>query len=362
MTHSQNVILIIDDHPTNLGVLFEALEHAGHKVFIHTRAQTALDVIPEILPDLILLDVMMPGLDGFETCRRLKANPATQDIPVIFMTALNDVVDEVRGFELGAVDYIVKPIQVEKTLARVNAHLTIRKLQKQLETKNAELDAFAHTVAHNLKNPLGNMVAYANYLTEFSETITSDDLAEFAQGIEQSAQHTINIVNELLLLANVRKGTVSAKPLDMAAIVGRAKERLVLEIESAAARISEPDVWPVAVGHAPWVEEVWVNYLSNGLKYGGRPPQLVLGAAPEGDGQICFWVQDNGAGIPAEEQPALFTEFTRLNQVRTKGHGLGLSIVRRIVERLGGRVGVKNSTAGQGSTFFFTLPGNDLTE
>jgi two-component system sensor histidine kinase/response regulator len=116
-----------------------------------------------------------------------------------------------------------------------------------------------------------------------------------------------------------------------------------------------PKTWPVALGYGPWVEEVWVNYLSNGLKYGGQPPRVELGATAQPDGQVCFWIRDNGSGIPPEAQTRLFTPFTRLDQVRAEGHGLGLSIVRRIVEKLGGQVGVK-SEAGQGSVFTFTLP------
>ena len=121
------------------------------------------------------------------------------------------------------------------------------------------------------------------------------------------------------------------------------------------AEIIQPASWPVVVGYAPWVEEVWVNYLSNGLKYGGRPPCLELGATPQADGQIRLWVHDNGPGIPPAEQSRLFTEFVRLGEVGLKGHGLGLSIVRRIVEKLDGQVGVE-SQVGRGSTFYFTLP------
>ena len=115
------------------------------------------------------------------------------------------------------------------------------------------------------------------------------------------------------------------------------------------------DSWPRALGHAAWVEEVWANYLSNAIKYGGQPPRVMLGAEPQQDGMVRYWVRDNGPGLAPEDQARLFTPFTRLDQVRVKGHGLGLSIVRRIVEKLGGQVGVE-SQLGQGSTFFFILP------
>ena len=174
-----------------------------------------------------------------------------------------------------------------------------------------------------------------------------------------------SIVDELLLLAEVRKvEEVETKPLDMANIVVRARERLTHIIEKHQAEIILPAVWTAALGHAPWVEEVWVNYLSNAIKYGGQPPRIELGATPSqspppgGDAQgrmVRFWVRDNGPGLTPEEQARLFTPFARLDQVGTKGHGLGLSIVRRIVEKLGGQVEVE-SKVGQGSIFSFTLP------
>jgi adenylate cyclase len=136
---SKGVIVIVDDKPTNLGVLFDFLTDSGFKVLVAQDGESAIEKVNYGHPDLILLDVMMPGIDGFETCRRLKANPLTQDIPIIFMTALSDTVDKVKGFNLGAVDYVIKPVQQEEVRARVTTHLTIRSLQKKLEAQNAQL-------------------------------------------------------------------------------------------------------------------------------------------------------------------------------------------------------------------------------
>jgi signal transduction histidine kinase len=133
-------------------------------------------------------------------------------------------------------------------------------------------------------------------------------------------------------------------------------QRLAYMIDECSAEITLPDSWPIALGYGPWVEEVWVNYLSNALKYGGQPPRIEVGATVQADGTVRFWVCDNGPGLASEEQARLFTPSTRFDQVRAKGHGLGLSIVRRIVRKLGGQVGVE-SEIGQGSIFSFTLPG-----
>jgi CheY-like chemotaxis protein len=140
MEASNNTVLLVDDNPANLKLLYTTLEEEGYELLVLTSGEAALESVKHRLPDIILLDVMMPGIDGFETCRRLKAAAPTRDIPVIFMTVLSDTVDEVKGLELGAVDYITKPIQVERVLARVKTHLTIRVLQKELQEKNAQLE------------------------------------------------------------------------------------------------------------------------------------------------------------------------------------------------------------------------------
>jgi DNA-binding response OmpR family regulator len=137
--HNKQNILIVDDNPTNLGLLLEYLADAGFRVLVAESGESALKRTGYFKPDIILLDVMMPGIDGFETCRRLKENKETKEIPIIFMTALANTADKLKGFELGAVDYITKPLQYEEMLARVTTHLTIRELQKELEEKNARL-------------------------------------------------------------------------------------------------------------------------------------------------------------------------------------------------------------------------------
>ena len=142
----------------------------------------------------------------------------------------------------------------------------------------------------------------------------------------------------------------------MGSVVSAATERLAHLIEDHEAHVTVPDAWPIAQGYAPWLEEVWVNYLSNALKYGGKPPQIELGASVH-DGTIRFWVRDNGSGIAPKDQDRLFTPFTRLEQVRAQGHGLGLSVVRRIMDKLDGNAGVESSgVPGEGSLFYFGLP------
>jgi signal transduction histidine kinase len=366
---NQDTILVVDDNPVQLKLALHFLRRTGYDVLIATSGEEALEQVGDVRPDLILLDVLMPGIDGFETCRRLKDGEETRDIPIIFMTSLSDTADKVKGFEFGAVDYVTKPIQPRELLARINTHLTIRNLQKSLQQEIverekliAELDAFAHTVAHDLKSPLTSIVGYANVLVEQHTAISGDDLTRYLQVIAQNGYRMNNIIGELLLLASVRAmEDIEIKPLDMAAIVSEARGRLTYMIEEYEAEIDLPESWPAARGYGPWVEEVWANYLSNAIKYGGRPPRVELGATervdrgPDGFEVVRFYVRDNGDGLTPGEQERLFTPFERLDQVKAMGHGLGLSIVGRIMSKLQGQVGVE-SEIGVGSTFWFSLP------
>lgn len=369
-------ILIVDDALPNLRLLSRMLTHHGYQVRGVSNSSMVMTVVHAEAPDLILLDINMPGQNGYEVCEALKADSATAEIPVIFMSALDDVLDKVRAFAVGGVDYIPKPFQIEEVLARVETHLTIQTLQKQLrqqvqalqsltrdmvhangqlQASNNELNAFAHTVAHDLKNPLASIMLTTDvterYLTQGMADRAIQTLAAMRQGVHKLD----NIIDELLLLASVRKETVTKTPLAMGRIVTQALLRLQRMSEQFEAAVELPDAWPVALGYAPWIEEVWMNYFSNGIKYGGKPPSLVVGANALDDGRICFWVMDNGPGIELAKLENLFVEFTRLEQTRAQGHGLGLSIVKRIVEKLDGEVGVE-STLGEGSRFFFILP------
>lgn len=235
------------------------------------------------------------------------------------------------------------------------SHETLSQYVGELEARNQDLDAFAHTVAHDIKSPLSTIVGCATVLEEECDRMSGAQRQRFLQIISRVGFETCNLVDELLLLATVRSADVTKEPLHMAVIVARAERRLLYMERECEAEIVLPDRWPVALGYEPWVEEVWINYLSNGIKYGGQPPRLALGATVQGAGMVRFWVRDNGPGLADEDRARLFAPFTRLSQARATGHGLGLSIVCRIVEKLGGQVGVE-SRPGEGSTFWFTLP------
>jgi len=396
---AKGTLLIIDDIPDNVKILLSFLVNEGFKVLVAKDGEQGLRVANYAHPDLILLDIMMPGIDGFEVCKQLKAKDSTKDIPVIFMSALSDTVDKVKGFDAGAADYIAKPVQQEEVLARINAHLKLRQLQRQLEEqnqqllheidlrravegslnhinmvlaqrtielqaqtaqleqRNSELDAFSYTVAHDLKNPLNGIIGITELL-KVSGAQTPNLPPHWSKQIhllEMAGDQMANIIEAILLLSGIsRQQEIPLQSLNMAKIVEEVLQQQTMLIEQYHGKIILSPGWPSAKGYAPWIKEVWVNYLSNGLKYGGSPPFLEFGADSPAGGMVRFWVRDNGAGLSAEAITQLFTPFTRL-QKRIEGYGLGLSIVKQIVEKLEGQVGVE-STPSSGSLFYFCLP------
>ncbi len=325
----------------------------------HDESVIVLDVSndPRFFP---LIDVQI----GFHTTCVLAVPLRVHDKVIGVLEVVNKVSGEFDAHDCALLETLASSAAIAIENARLVENL--RHQASELQTRNEELDAFAHSVAHDLKNPLYMLIGFSDLLRDAHAVMTDKEQQECYKGIARAAHKMDSIVKELLLLAQVRQAEVETEPLDMAGILAEVQQRLALMLTEYEAELIVPSAWPAAAGYAPWIEEVWVNYLSNALKYGGRPPCIELGAAllpnpsPQaedsaGGSMVRFWVRDNGAGITPEDQARLFVPFTRLVPARAAGHGLGLSIVRRIVEKLGGQVGVE-SQLGQGSVFSFTLP------
>ncbi len=321
-------------------------------------------------PDLILLAYQPPRFDAMKLCATLHEAPPSQHVPIVLLIENEDETLINRALESGASDYISYPIRANILRQRVAFLLRMRAMQAdlqqeeqryrlqtaQLQSRNEELDAFAHTVAHNLKNSIASMMMPASVALKYYDRMDDPQRQDLLAGIVDSGYKAKAIIEAILLLAGVnRQNTMEIGLMDMHEIILTAQNRMHSMMAEGQAKITMPTHIPSAIGYIPWVEEVWVNYLSNALKYGGTPPHITFGGKAQSDGFVRYWISDNGPGISQEDQKALFTPFTRLSQAKIEGHGLGLSVVQRIVQKLGGQVGVE-SELGKGSTFWFTLP------
>ncbi|MCO6452550.1 MAG: PAS domain-containing sensor histidine kinase [Caldilineales bacterium] len=222
-----------------------------------------------------------------------------------------------------------------------------------LRLRNEELDAFARTVAHDLKTSLAALIGYSEVLADTHMSLSESEQDEYIMALAMNGRRMSNIIDELLVFSSIRREDIAQYPLRMDIIVDNTIQRLNYMMKEYGARVTVPDSYQMAMGYAPWVEEVWYNYLANAIKYGGSPPIIEIGSEVR-ENYVKFWVKDNGQGLTKNEQRRLFEPFTQLKPQKFEGHGLGLSIVKKIVEKLNGRVEVE-SEVGKGSTFSFYL-------
>jgi len=375
MEANQVKVLLIEDKAQDAQLIIELLNDAAQ-----VRPDTTIDLehsntlnagLQHLIghrPDVILIDPSLVDHQEIETITRVRS--VAPNVPIITLTDVEDEILAVEAMQKGSQDYLVKGKinanslmrAIRYSIERQRMFAELAQKAAELEGRNAELDEFAHTVAHQVQGLLSQMVGYTSYITMNYSDDLNEELNRLLKKILQSGHKMNNVISELLLLASVRKGEILHVPLNMSRIITEARKRLMFEIEKYEGDISQQEEWPVAMGYPSWVEEVWVNYISNALKYGGPSPKISLGAEYLPDEMIRFWVNDKGPGIDLVDQKRLFTAHTRLQPTRATGEGLGLSIVQRIVVKSGGLVGV-DSEPGEGSTFWFTLPAaNDQEE
>ncbi len=351
-------ILIVDDTPANLGVLVETLGTAGYQLMVAEDGEEALAQTAQTQPDLILLDVMMPGLDGFETCRRLKARAETRDVPVLFMTALSETADKVKAFAAGGVDYITKPIEHEEALARVRTHLTLRRLQRELQSQLELKERFMRIAGHDLRNPLC-LILMSGELARRQPAITPG-VAKFLANIDEGAAQMRRIIDTFLNLRAPQPAGPASGRVDLgllaAAVVRQhehAAERKNITVETAFT-----ENLPLARCDAAHGYQAFTNFISNALKF--TPPGGTVTVRTLLNGtKIRAEIQDTGPGIPVAERPQLFREHARLSPRPTGGeesNGLGLAIVKHLVESQGGTTGADFPEKTGGSLFWFELP------
>lgn len=361
------IILIVDDDSSNLKILHTYFEKSDFHVVAAKNGKEALEKAPTLLPDLILLDVMMPGINGFETCRRLKANETTKDIPIIFMTGLTEPKTKVKGFEIGGLDYIAKPFYYQEVIARVNVQLALRKLQHQLQHQNKQLqalntskDQFLSIIANDLKKPFAEIFVSAEQITQQLDSHRHEDAKQTVKHLQSAVENYQALLENLLLWAKVQQGIIdyAPKPIDLAHMF--VKNVALLTPYAIEKQITLTNLLPerlLITADITMLDTIIHNLLSNAIKFTKAGGNVEVVAASD-DQSVIVSIKDTGIGIPAEKLPALFQIDQKYQQIGTadeKGTGLGLILCKEFVERHGGRIWVE-SEIKQGSTVHFRLP------
>lgn len=362
-------ILIVDDDRLNLRILRGILQSEGHVLAEADSAESALVNYDDFQPDLVLLDVVLPGLNGFDACRELRRRHGAQTAPVIFITAKQESEDVVEGFSAGGVDYVLKPFRQKEVVARIRTHLKMRLLSDQQHTlvdqlskANAAKNKFLGMAAHDLRNPLASIRGLAEFLSDGTVGPLSADQRELVDLIHQASQGMVTLVNDLLDVATIESGELRLQtaPVSLSALVEKSIMLNALESTRKHTRIlfDEHAVAPSIVLDAEKIRQVIDNLLSNAVKYSppGSTVRVSLELKPDGTQRIG--VRDQGPGIPDNERDRLFKDFSRLSARPTGGEkstGLGLAICRKIVEAHQGSILAENNPAG-GCEFQVLLP------
>ena len=383
--HPSN-ILVVDDLPDNLRLLSGMLKEQGYRARPVPNGRLALRAARNDPPDLILLDVDMPGMNGLEVCRQLKADDRTRDIPVIFVSGLGNTADVVKGLRAGGIDYIVKPFQAEEVLARVQTHLSLRRLQRQLEERNTQLreqaealaranaeldraarvkDEFLASMSHELRTPLNAILGMSEILCEGVYGPLSEKQQKPVRTIEASGRHLLDLINDILDLSKIEAGKeeLELAPVSVEAIckasLGLIRQNAFEKQLKVSSTLDSAVTVLLADGRR--VKQILVNLLSNAVKFTPEGGEIGLEVAGDAErGAVHFAVWDTGIGIAAEDMERLFQPFVQLDSGLSREHtgtGLGLSLVQRLAEMHGGGVSVESDgVPGKGSRFTVSLP------
>jgi signal transduction histidine kinase len=382
-------LLIVDDDLLLRQAMDAFLTREGYKIRCAPNGQMALTFAREDPPDLILLDIQLPDMDGFQVCRRLKGDPQTSNIPVIFISGLEEVADKIKGFEAGGVDYITKSFQRQELLARLETHLALRRLQKQIEAQNAqlqqeiakskraeealadrtvqlerinrelvalnaELDDFTNMASHDMQEPLRTLIAFSDLLRQDVGDSLPEQAGKDLAFITDAAKRMRALIQDLLALSRAGRAAQKREKVSLRECADLALEALAMRVKETGAQIIHdklPDVW----GDSTLLTQLYQNLIGNGLKFSGDQRPIIQLTFEERDGTQVFGVKDNGIGIEPKYAREIFKPFRRLHgRAEYEGSGVGLAICRKIVERHGGKIWVE-SEPGKGAHFRFTF-------
>jgi len=358
-------ILIVDDTAENLRLLTSMLGDKGFEVRPVTSGRQALQAAERSAPDLVLLDITMPEMDGYEVCRRLKEHATLRDIPVIFLTALTETADKLKAFSVGGVDYISKPFQIDEVLARAKVHISLRRAQKELADNYERLrelekvrDHLVHLIVHDMRSPMAVVMGNLELVQMYAGDSLPPDATRSLETAARGLRNLCNMTNDLLDVNKMEEGKLTLK-LESCDVLTLAREIAdgISTLDRTRTITVDRDGPVLASCDVGMVRRILQNLLSNAVKHTPDGSGVRVTAAQAGD-KVRVSVIDTGPGVPVEAREKIFEKFgaveTRADQ-KYHSVGLGLAFCKLAVEAHGGRIGVADGEKG-GSVFWFELP------
>lgn len=360
-------VLVVDDNPNNLKIVALTLRELNFKIVIATNGKDALNLVERTNPDLILLDIMMPEMDGFEVCKILKSKKENENLPIIFLTAVGEKSKIVKGFELGGVDYITKPFNKEELIIRIKTHLELKFTRDELQETSDHLselnklkDKMFSVIGHDLRGPLGNIKMTLDFLDKDFFEYGSDDYKETMKTLVQSSEDVSELLENLLGWAKSQSGVLKFHPEDI----------VLEELVESTYFMFKNNLNMKKISFSPKIKEklkvhtdtymlkmVLKNIVSNAIKFTPEGGDISI-STDNINGDFRIVISDTGVGIPAEDLPKLFNENEHLSTYGTNGEsgsGLGLKVANNFAEKMQGKILVE-SEAGKGSKFILELP------
>ena len=362
----KEIVLIVDDNPSSLKGLIDFLSNQGMEIWIALNGEDALRRVSYAKPDIILLDILMPGIDGFETCRYLKEKRETQDIPIIFLTAVTDIEDKLKGFNLGAVDYIIKPYEKEEVLIRIQKQLAFFQQKKELSflisrltESNALKDEFFSVFAHDMRESLNVLLGFSKPLYQSMSGFNKDKVELFASYVYHSAKNTFKLVENLIEWSKIQSGNLKFNPItiDLNAIIPENIGIFQKDIKRKQLTVTH-SILPntLVYSDVKMIYTIFYHILSNAIKYTPDAGKITISATPKGQ-FVTVAISDSGIGIIETNKHKLFNISQKYSKKGTSGEegtGMGLIICKALVEKNSGQIWFE-SIPGQGTTFYFTL-------
>ena len=352
-------ILLVDDVPENIQVLHKILDGNSYSFMLATNAKETFEALDKQLPDLILLDVVLPDVNGFDICKQLKADEKTKNIPVIFLTFKTDLEDKLKGFELGAVDYITKPFEEAEVIARVKTHINLKKSEEALMELNATKDKLFSIIAHDLKNPLGVIIGFTSLLENDLDSLKKNEIENSVRIISKLSKNINNLLDDLLAWAAIQskryetvivrtniKDLVDSIVDFYEPIADKKKIKIIADCEDL---LIESD--------ANIIRTVLRNLISNGIKFSKEKSEINVKVLKQ-NGSLKFSVIDEGVGISEKNIQKLFDpefRYSTKGTCKEEGTGMGLTLSKDFLTIIDGKIGV-NSEVNKGSEFYFDIP------